>query len=66
MRAHHAIAAVAIVLLGLVVKLFVFSAPVAGADGRQIKGLDISKMHQSRNLPAQIMHDMTFVYSDSD
>jgi hypothetical protein len=67
MRAHHAIAVVALILVGFGAKLFFFSARTAEADIR-IKGvsLDVSHMHENKNLQVQTMHDMTFVYFDGD
>jgi hypothetical protein len=68
MRAHHAIAIAAVILVGFGVKLFFSSAPTAGADIRAGKGvsIDIAKMHENKNLPEQAMHDMTFVFSHGD
>jgi hypothetical protein len=67
MRAHHAIAIVAAILVGFGLKLIFFSAPIAVADARVVKSvsMDISEMQQSiKNLPVQKLHDMTFVFSD--
>ena len=41
MRAHHAIAVVAIILIGLGLKLTFFSAPPAEADARSVESLHI-------------------------
>jgi hypothetical protein len=68
MRAYHVIAVAVTLAAVLGLKLFVFSAPRAEADvhtGRSA-GMDNSRMHENRNLTAQAMHDMTFVYSDGD
>jgi hypothetical protein len=66
MRAHYAVAVVAVILVGVGVKLLVFSAPTAEADV-PVVSMDISKMHEnSKNLSTQQMHDMTFVFSDGD
>jgi hypothetical protein len=65
MRAHHVIAVVAVVLVGIGVKLPFFDAPLAEADSLPIKrvSLDISQMHEvTRNLPVQKFHDMTLVF----
>jgi hypothetical protein len=64
MRSHHAIAVVAVILVGVGVKLIFFTAPTAEADSLAIKsaGLDISQLHQNRNLPAQRSHDMSVVF----
>jgi hypothetical protein len=69
MRAHHAIAVVAIILIGLGLKLTLFSAPPADADTRAVESLhiDVSQLQQNiKNLPEQKMHDMTFVFSEVD
>jgi hypothetical protein len=69
MRAHHAIAIVAIVLIGFGLKLAFFSAPTAEADALSVESLRIDVFQLQRNiknLPEQKMHDMTFVFSESD
>ena len=68
MRAHHAIAIVAILVIGFGLKLTFFSSPPAEA-ARPVESvrMDISQMHQNiKNLPEQRMHDMTFVFSEGD
>jgi hypothetical protein len=72
MRAHHAIAVVAIILIGLGVKLFFFPAPAAEADTSDVlrPNMNVIQMHKNhpnmKNVPVQKMHDMTFVFSESD
>jgi len=69
MRAHHAIAIVAAILVGFGLKLIFFSAPIAEADAGSFKGvsMNISESHQNlKNLPVEKLHDMTFVFSDGD
>jgi hypothetical protein len=69
MRTHHAIAFVAIILIGLGLKLTLFSAPPADADTRAVESLhiDVSQLQQNiKNLPEQKAHDMTFVFSEGD
>jgi hypothetical protein len=69
MRVHHGIAIVAIILIGLGLKLTFFSARPAEADAPPVETvrMDISQMHQNiKNLPEQRMHDMTFVFSEGD
>jgi len=62
MRRHHVIAIVAVLLIGLGVKQFLFPPKVAEADTRA-GNMDIRQMHIDHpNLPAQQMHDMTFVF----
>ena len=65
MRAHHVIAVVVVVLVGIGMKLPFFAAPLAEADSRSIKdvSVDVSPMHQNiENLPVQKFHDMTLVF----
>jgi hypothetical protein len=63
MRAHHAIAIVAIVLIGFVLKLALFSAPTAEAEVSL--RMDTFQLQQNiKNLPVQKMNDMTFVFSE--
>ncbi len=67
MRAHHAITIVAAILVGFVLKLIFFSAPIAVADVGSVKSvsMDISEMHQNiKNIPVEKFHDMTFVFSN--
>jgi hypothetical protein len=65
MRAHHAIAIVAIVLIGFGLKLAFFSAPTAEADASL--RMDVLQLQQNiKNLPEQKMNDMTCVFSEGD
>ena len=69
MRAHHVIAVVAVILVGVGVKLIFFTAPTAEADPLFIKsvGVDVSQLHQNvKNLPVQKLHDMSLVFPDGD
>jgi hypothetical protein len=69
MRTHHAIVVVALILIGLGLKLTLFSAPAADADTRAVESLhiDVSQLQQdTKNLPEQKAHDMTFVFSKGD
>ena len=70
MRAHHVIiAAVAVILIGFSVKLIFFWAPTAEANLLSVKSvsMDISEMHRNtKNVPVQKIHDMTFVFADGD
>jgi len=69
MRPHHAIAVVAIILIGLGLKLPFFSGPPADADARAVESLhiDVSQLQQNiKILPEQKRHDMTFVFSEGD
>ncbi len=69
MRAHHVIAVVAVILVGVGVKLIFFTAPTAEADPLSIKsvGVDVSQLHQNvKNLPVQKLHDMSLVFPGDD
>ena len=72
MRTHHAIAVVAVMLIGFGVKLFFFPAPAAEADTPAVASasMNILQMHINhpniKNLKEHELHDMTFVFSDGD
>ena len=69
MRTRHAIAVVAVILVGIGVKPIVFSVPTAEADSLASKnvGLDVSRLHENvKNLPVQELHDMSVVFSAGD
>jgi predicted acyltransferase len=72
MRAHHAIAVVAVMLIGFGVKLFFFPVPAAEADTPPVlsASVDTLQMHidhpNIKNLPPHKLRDMTFVFSDAD
>jgi hypothetical protein len=68
MRKHHAIAVVAVLLIGVGVKQFFFPPKAADADINAIPGstMNVLQMHIDHpNPPVQKTHDMTFVF-DSD
>jgi hypothetical protein len=69
MRAHHVIAAVAVILVGVGGKLIFSTASTAEADALSIKSvsLDVSQLHhKAKNLPLQKFQDMSFVFSGGD
>jgi hypothetical protein len=69
MHARHVTAVVAVILVGVGVKLIFFTARTAEADSLSIKsvGVDISQLHQNvKNLLVQKFHDMSLVFSDGD
>ncbi|MBX9844321.1 MAG: hypothetical protein K2Z80_21185 [Xanthobacteraceae bacterium] len=68
MRPHHIVAIVTALTIGLGVKLFFVSAPTAEANVEAVKvtGIDVARMPMPAGLPLQQMHDMSFVFSDSD
>jgi hypothetical protein len=55
------------ILFASAVKVF-FLTPTAEANVLAVKGagMDVSRMHENRALPVQVVHDMTFVYSDEN
>jgi hypothetical protein len=66
MSKFHIVAIVAVILVGFAaVKLFV---PTADAEVRAVSGtgMDVSRLHEGKNLPLQKIDDMTFIYSDAD
>jgi molybdenum-dependent DNA-binding transcriptional regulator ModE len=72
MRAHHVIAVVAVLVIGLGAKQVVFPPQQADADINAVPSasVNVHQMlidHPNRNkFPAQKMHDMTFVFSAPD
>ena len=69
MRAYHVLAVVAVILLGFGVKLTFFNAPAAEADSASIESasMDITQLHQNtKNVPMQTTHDMSFVFANGD
>jgi hypothetical protein len=67
MGAHHLIAVVAVILVGVGVKLFFFSGPIAAADVGSTRSvsIDVSEMqHKIKNLPVEKFHDMTFEFTN--
>ena len=65
MRAHHVIAVVAVILIGLGAKQFVFPPKHAEAYTIPSASMNVLQMHgdmDTKNLAAQKMHDMTFVF----
>ena len=67
MRAYHLIAIAIAFAAGFGVNQLFFSPSTAKANMDAVKGssMDVSAMHVA-GLPAQKMHDMSFVFSDSD
>lgn len=65
MRARHVIAIVAVLVIGLGTKLFLFPPKKAQADMSATANMNILQAHRDidmQNLPVQKMHDMTFVF----
>jgi hypothetical protein len=59
MRVRHAFAIVAIIMVGIGLKFYFFSPPVAEAE---VAGMDIAAMHAaaSPTMPRQELNDMAF------
>jgi len=70
MRAHHVIAVVAVLVIGLGAKQFLFPPKQADADTVQSASLNVFQMQidhpNKKDLPAQTMRDMSVVFSESD
>lgn len=70
MRAHHVIAVFAVLIVGLGAKQFLFSFTPAEANLHAVSHVATMQMHIDHQnidkLPVHKMHDMSFVYSDSD
>jgi hypothetical protein len=69
MRAHHAIAIAAAIVLAFGLKLFFFSVSSAesNAGGMRGVGMDIAQIHRNiEDLPVEKIHDMTFVFDEGD
>jgi hypothetical protein len=70
MRAHHVTAVVAVLVIGLGAKQFVFPPQQADADINAVPSASVN-VHQMfidhpnrNNFPVQKMHDMSFVFSE--
>jgi hypothetical protein len=62
MRQHYVVAVIAVLLIGLGTRQ-VFFAPKAADSDLQLGNMNIFQIHIAHpNLPAQKMHDMTFVF----
>jgi len=66
MRGYHTLGIVAALLIGFAIKLAFFPVPVATAAFSFASGptLDVSRMHENKQLPQQALRDMSFVYAD--
>jgi hypothetical protein len=67
MRAHYIIAVVAVIVATLAVRLAFFNAPAAEANSQTVKAASVNVFQiqrDSKNLPAQTVHDMAFVFPD--
>lgn len=70
-RAHHVIAIVAVLVIGLGVKQFVFPPQQAAANINAVPSasMNILQMHRDidiKSLSVQKMNDRTFVFTDEE
>ena len=63
MRSYPVIAIATVIMVGFGVKLAFFSAPKAAADPGSTGSVSVS-VAQTKILPVQKVHDMTFVFSE--
>jgi hypothetical protein len=71
MRAHHVIAVVAVLVIGLGAKQFVFPPKQADADINAVPNasVDILQMHldvDTKSFPAQKMNDKALIFTDEE
>lgn len=69
MRARHVIAVVAVLVIGLGAKLYLFPPKHAEADVLPTASMDILQMHRDidkKSLPAQEMSDKSFIFTDKE
>jgi len=67
MRAHHVITIIAVILVGVGLKLLFFSAPTAEAVSLPVKsaGVDVSRLQQNaKNLPVEKLHGAPLTFGD--
>lgn len=66
MRTHQIITVLTVILVAFGLKLIFLPAPPASAQAGSAKSvkIDVSEMHRNiKNLPVEIIHDMSFVFS---
>ena len=69
MRAHHVIAVVAVLVIGLGAKQYLFPPTQADADVFSPANMNVLQMHTAINmqqLPKQKMNDKTFVFAEEE
>jgi hypothetical protein len=69
MRAHHVIAVVAVLVIGLGAKQYLFPPKQADANVFSPAAMNVLQMHADINmqqLPKQKMNDKTFVFTEED
>ena len=69
MRAHHVIAVVAVLVIGLGAKLYLFPPKQAEADDFPTATMNVLQLHRdidTKSLPVQKMGDKTFIFTDEE
>jgi molybdenum-dependent DNA-binding transcriptional regulator ModE len=71
MRTHHVIAVLAVLVIGLGAKQFLFPPNQAGADTNAFSSdsMNVLQMHgdiDMKHLPQQKMNDKTFIFTDEE
>ena len=71
MRVHHVIAIVAVLIVGIGAKQFLFPPKQANADiqATPSASVDVLQMHRdmdTKSLPVQKMNDKTFIFTDEE
>ena len=69
MRAHHVIAVVAVLVIGLGAKLYLFPPKQAEADVFPTGTMNVLQMHTDidmKQLPQQKMNDKTFIFTEKE
>jgi hypothetical protein len=66
MRAHHVLAVIAVLLVGIGLKLAFFTAPTAEAVSLSIKraGVDVSQVRNVEASPAEKSHGAPLTFGD--
>jgi hypothetical protein len=69
MRAHHVIAVVAVLIVGIGAKQYLFPPNQANADVFPSASMNVFQMHSDidmKQLPQQKMNDKTFIFTDEE
>ena len=69
MRAHHVIAVVAVLVIGLGAKQYLFPPKQAEADVFPTATMNVLQMHRdidTKSLPVQKMSDKAFIFTDEE
>jgi hypothetical protein len=69
MRVHHVIAVVAVLVIGLGAKQYMFPPKQANADVFPTASMNVLQIHSdidAKSLPVQKMNDKTFIFTDEE